>query len=156
MLTPSQVLMWVSLGAVPGALVRWLLGLTPGLSDTTLATLAANLLGCLVLGGLSGVRQPGQRSRLLVGVGFCGSLSTFSSWILELQTALGAGALLPAAAVLAANLGLGLAALLLGRSLGRHLPVGAPRGVRLKPVTPWRGIKKRAREQESINHRRRP
>ena len=97
----------VAAGAIPGALLRWLL---PDL-------LLANLLGCLLLGLLAGV--PGSRPRLLLwgGIGFCGSLTSFSSWILQLSA-------LPAASpaflqALLAPLAGGVVALLLGRRLGQ-------------------------------------
>lgn len=99
----------VAAGAIPGALLRWLL---PDL-------LLANLLGCLVLGLLLGVA--GGRPRLLLwgGIGFCGSLTSFSSWILELA------ALPPLSpAVLQAVLlpiGGGVVLLLVGQGLGRWL-----------------------------------
>jgi len=55
----------VAAGAIPGALLRWHL---PHL-------LIANLLG-----------WPGARPRLMLcgGIGFCGSLTSFSSWMLQL------------------------------------------------------------------------
>jgi CrcB protein len=70
-------------GAIPGSLLRWQL---PDL-------LLANLLGCLLLGLLLG--WPGSRPRLMLwgGIGFCGSLTSFSSWMLQLATLpLGSGA----------------------------------------------------------------
>jgi len=64
----------VAAGAIPGALLRWHL---PQL-------LFANLLGCFLLGLLVG--WPGTRPRLMLwgGIGFCGSLTSFSSWMLQL------------------------------------------------------------------------
>lgn len=64
----------VAAGAIPGALLRWHL---PHL-------LIANLLGCFLLGLLVG--WPGTRPRLMLwgGIGFCGSLTSFSSWMLQL------------------------------------------------------------------------
>jgi CrcB protein len=102
----------VAAGAIPGALVRWLL---PDL-------LLANLLGCLLLGLLVGAA--GSRPRLLLwgGIGFCGSLTSFSSWILQLSA-------LPAASpaflqALLAPLAGGVVALLVGRRLGQALSRG--------------------------------
>jgi len=102
----------VAAGAIPGALVRWLL---PDL-------LLANLLGCLLLGLLVGAA--GSRPRLLLwgGIGFCGSLTSFSSWILQLSA-------LPAASpaflqALLVPLAGGVVALLLGRRLGQALSRG--------------------------------
>ncbi|MEB3256647.1 MAG: CrcB family protein [Synechococcaceae cyanobacterium] len=97
----------VAAGAIPGALLRWRL---PDL-------LLANLLGCLLLGLLIG--WPGSRPRLLLwgGIGFCGSLTSFSSWMLQLA---GIPLLSPAfTRALLLPLAGGFAALLLGRTLGR-------------------------------------
>lgn len=99
----------VAAGAIPGALLRWLL---PDL-------LLANLLGCLLLGLLIG--SVGSRPRLLLwgGIGFCGSLTSFSSWIL----ALAALPPVPSAflrAVLVPLVG-GIAVFFAGRALGRLL-----------------------------------
>ncbi len=111
----------VAAGAIPGALLRWQL---PDL-------LLANLLGCLLLGLLLGLC--GTRPRLLLGggIGFCGSLTSFSSWMPQLaglSPLSGDGLrtlLLPLAG--------GVLALLAGRALGRalaHLPVPPRRSLR--------------------------
>lgn len=70
----------VGLGGAAGAAARFLLGTriaTPGR-----ATLAVNVLGCFVLGLLTGGGVGGQVA-LGVGVGFCGSFTTFSSFAVE-------------------------------------------------------------------------
>ena len=62
----------VSCGAIPGALIRWNLN-----NDLLL-----NLIGALILGFIIGYNfRPSLK--LLIGVGFCGSLTTFSRWILD-------------------------------------------------------------------------
>lgn len=103
----------VAAGAIPGALLRWGLGQQ---------TLVANLLGCLLLGVIS-VLAAGRARWLLWGaIGFCGSLTTFSTWMLELSRALAGPAPPAALGVLAAHLGGGLALLWCGRVLsGRVL-----------------------------------
>jgi CrcB protein len=69
-------LLLVALGAIPGSLLRWLL------ADLT----AANLLGTFVLGWLSATAAGRPRGWLLCGgIGFCGSLTSFSGWIQELN-----------------------------------------------------------------------
>jgi CrcB protein len=74
---PEELLL-VALGAVPGALLRWLLQLDP----------VANLLGCLLIGISSGFKPRRARLILAIGIGFCGSLTTFSGWIFSLANAI--------------------------------------------------------------------
>jgi CrcB protein len=115
-------------GAIPGALLRWQLELvaasatSPGLRALTGADLLANLIGCLLIGIL--LAQPPQRSRLYLwgGIGFCGSLTTFSSWMLELVHLLDRGQLLEAFLVLAVSVLGGLALVRLGYGLVRDRP----------------------------------
>jgi len=98
----------VGLGAIAGALLRWQLGWDP----------LANLLGCLLIGWLAGQKPPRPGWFLVLGVGFCGSLTTFGGWVLALADALGTGA----AGDLALRLGellAGVAAVAVGRRLAR-------------------------------------
>ena len=90
-----QAVLVICLGACAGALLRWQLelavraGLIP-LPAWCDPNLIANLLGCLVIGVL--VAHP-QHPRLFLwgGVGFCGSLTTFSSWMLQVVLTLRGG-----------------------------------------------------------------
>tara|TARA_Y100001968_G_scaffold314434_1_gene339780 strand:- start:21587 stop:21970 length:384 start_codon:yes stop_codon:yes gene_type:complete len=63
---------FISIGASIGALIRWHVG----------NILLLNVIGTLILGFVIGtkLREP---FKLLLGVGFCGSLTTFSSWIIN-------------------------------------------------------------------------
>ncbi len=65
-------LLFLAIGAVPGALLRWQIQ-----ND-----LIVNLLGTFFLGFIVGLRV-NSRNYLLFGVGFCGALTTFSSWMVE-------------------------------------------------------------------------
>jgi fluoride exporter len=112
-------------GAIPGALLRWQLELVAkthsgSLRAITSADLLANLIGCLLIGML--LAQPPRRARLYLwgGVGFCGSLTTFSSWMLELVKGLDRGQPLEVLAVLAVSLLGGLGLVQAGFSLARR------------------------------------
>jgi fluoride exporter len=111
-------------GAIPGALVRWQLELVAkthggSLRAITAADLLANLIGCLLIGML--LAQPPRRARLYLwgGIGFCGSLTTFSSWMLELVRAMENGQPLDALLVLAVSLTGGLALVQLGYAISK-------------------------------------
>lgn len=71
----------VALGGATGSLARWAVAeAVPG----PWATLVVNLSGCLLIGLLAGwlvVRHP--RLRLLVGIGFLGGYTTFSTHLLD-------------------------------------------------------------------------
>ena len=105
-----EELVLVALGAVPGALLRWLLQADP----------LANLVGCLVLGLVSGSVPARPRAMLMVGIGFCGSLTTFSGWIRALERAVGLGSA-GGVALLLLELVAGVLAVLLGRGLAGRL-----------------------------------
>jgi CrcB protein len=115
----------VACGAIPGALLRWQLEQLAqasggGLRAITAADLLANLIGCLLIGML--LAQPPRRARLYLwgGIGFCGSLTTFSSWMLELVKGLDAGKPLEVLAVLAVSLLGGLALVQVGAALANR------------------------------------
>ena len=82
----------VGFGAFLGAVLRWLFGmwLNPLLPTLPLGTLAANLLGGLVMGlamGLFGQFQSlSPELRLFVTTGFLGGLTTFSTFSAETVT----------------------------------------------------------------------
>ncbi len=117
-----QELLLVALGAVPGALLRWQLAMH--LADQNLV---ANTLGSALLGLVAGL-PAAPRRQLLLGIGFCGSLTTFSSWMLDAVRLLGVGQIKSAAGLIGLTLGLGLGAAALGFQLGRQIkPPGLPR-----------------------------
>jgi CrcB protein len=102
-----SALLWVALGAIPGALLRWVLP----------STVAANTLGCFVFGAAGLLSSPSSRRRWLVGVGFASSLTTFSTWILELVRHLEAGQWPSLLRLILRDGVLGLVALQLGATL---------------------------------------
>jgi fluoride exporter len=90
--------MWKSIvvifvGAGFGALLRWWLGLTLNAVFPTIppGTLAANLIGAFVIGAAIAFFDASALApewRLLVVTGFCGGLTTFSTFSAELITLL--------------------------------------------------------------------
>ena len=69
--------LWVALGAAAGAPLRYLVSLwLPG----PRATLLVNVAGSAVLGALV---HPSPGVAALVGTGFCGALTTFSTFAVE-------------------------------------------------------------------------
>ena len=84
----------VGFGAFAGALLRWAFGLAlnPLLPALPLGTLAANLLGGFVIGAALGLFNQFQslppETRLFVTTGFCGGLTTFSTFSAETVTLL--------------------------------------------------------------------
>ena len=66
----------VAAGAVPGGVRRWEVAVQVGEQN-----LLVNVMGAALLGLLAGL-PAAPRRQLLVGIGFCGSLTTFSSLML--------------------------------------------------------------------------
>ena len=110
-----QELFLVALGAVPGALLRWQVALHG--SDRHLLV---NVLGAALLGLLAGL-PAAPRRQLLIGIGFCGSLTTFSSWMLEAMQLISAGKIVEASGLIGLTLGLGLGAAALGLWVGQRV-----------------------------------
>ena len=108
-------LLLVALGAVPGAVIRWQIG--SHLPDNDVIV---NVLGAFILGWLVGLPLRPKR-QLLVGIGFCGSLTTFSSWMVHCVTFIDQGDWLAALGLIGLTLGLGLGVAALGVFIGRSL-----------------------------------
>ena len=112
--TELQELLLVAVGAVPGALLRWQFGVV--LNDRDVLV---NVLGSLILGLLLGLPYR-PRIQLLVGIGFCGSLTTFSSWMVNSVDLIVSGQQLAAIGLIGMTLGLGLGGAALGLWIGRR------------------------------------
>ena len=108
-------LLLVGAGAVPGALLRWQLALHLGDQN-----LLVNVLGAALLGFLAGL-PAAPRRQLLLGIGFCGSVTTFSSWMLAAMKHLNAGDWAAALGLIGLTLGLGLGAAGLAFWGARHV-----------------------------------
>ena len=123
--TELQELLLVAVGAVPGALMRWQFGVVMHDKDVLV-----NLLGSLILGLLLGLPYR-PRIQLLVGIGFCGSLTTFSSWMVNSVDLIVLGQQLAAIGLIGMTLGLGLGGAALGLLIGGRVDALA-----IKPSEP--------------------
>ena len=105
----------VALGAVPGAVMRWQIASHFHDNDVIV-----NVLGAFILGWLFGLPIRPKR-QLLIGIGFCGSLTTFSSCMVHCVTFISQGDWLAALGLIGLTLGLGVGAAGLGVLIGRAL-----------------------------------
>jgi fluoride exporter len=113
----------VALGAAVGAPLRflvdkhmvgrWLRTSTP--PALPWGTFTVNILGSFVLGLLTGVTD--RTTTLLVGVGFCGAFTTYSTFAAETTALAGSGHRGKALLNVVLNLGAGLVAAVLGAVL---------------------------------------
>ena len=87
-------------------------------SDFPLGTLVVNLSGSFALGALVGA-SVSHRVAFLLGTGFTGGYTTFSTWMLDTRGLLAAGEPARAAAYVLGTLVVGLVAVFAGTVLGR-------------------------------------
>ena len=86
--------LFVAIGAVPGAWLRFRVvnHFEPMLPRKHWGTFGVNLIACFAIGLLVGLQAScglaADRTLLLLGTGFLGSFSTFSTWIAELHETL--------------------------------------------------------------------
>jgi len=122
---PPRDLFVVAFGGAVGASARWaLLEATAGPDGGSAGpVLLANLVGCGLLGLLVGAaqgRSKGRTTHLLVGAGFCGGLTTFSTFAVEVAAALRDADPSGAIGYTVLSVAGGLTAFLLGRSIGQR------------------------------------
>jgi CrcB protein len=114
--TPWTVLAAISAGGVLGALARYGLGVAfpAGPGRFPWATFGINVSGCLLIGVLmvlvTEVWAGRRHLRPFLGVGVLGGYTTFSTYIVDIQRLVAAGAAPTALAYLAGTLVAGLAA----------------------------------------------
>lgn len=116
----------VGFGGFAGSVARYGLGLwlNPLAGVWPLGTLAANTLGCFIMGGIAG--WPGfngavpEPVRLSIMVGFCGGFTTLSSLMFEAGLGVRSQGLTMPLVYVASTLVLGGLALWAGYSLARH------------------------------------
>ena len=113
----------VGCGAVPGAWLRWQSGvhLGPVLGGSAVSDLLVNLIGSLILGFLAGPMPRRPSLLLLLGIGFCGCLTTFSSWMLDVVKLLQAGQPVFGLLLIVVSLLLGVASAAAGLQLSRRV-----------------------------------
>ncbi|MEC8998818.1 MAG: CrcB family protein [Actinomycetota bacterium] len=116
----ARELAFVAVGGAVGAAARWALIEATAGSDGGVAgpVLLANVVGCAVLGLLLGRGVAGS-ARLLLGVGLCGGLTTFSTFAVEVADALRTDDLPGAIGYTVLSVVGGLCAFVLGRQTGR-------------------------------------
>lgn len=105
----------VAVGGAAGSVVRHLavaVGSARGPGARAAAIATCNLAGALVLAAVVGLQRPGEWwLAAVVGAGFCGGLTTFSTWVVDGAAALQARSRAPGAVValdLVGQLGVGV------------------------------------------------
>ena len=115
----------VGLGAIPGAWLRLKVvnHFQPMVPKKHWGTFLVNVLACFALGLVLALNETCTANTgivLLMGVGFFGSLSTFSTFAVELLNELRAGQSITALVLALASIAVGLLASALGYGLGTH------------------------------------
>ncbi|MCA0147147.1 CrcB family protein [Blastococcus sp. LR1] len=102
----------VALGAAVGAPLRLLItrAVVRAGGDPSWGTLAVNVVGSALLGGLLGLADVSAAAVALIGTGFCGTLTTFATLGADLARAVEERALRRALISLGGHLVLGLGA----------------------------------------------
>ncbi|WP_171110312.1 MULTISPECIES: fluoride efflux transporter CrcB [Streptomyces] len=117
----------VVVGGMVGAPLRYLTDLAVQRRHDTVfpwGTFTANVVGCLVLGLVSGAVLAGAASsqvQLLIGTGLCGTLTTYSTFSYETLRLAEDGARFYAAANVVASVVAGLGAALVGVTVAEAL-----------------------------------
>ncbi|MEV6765462.1 fluoride efflux transporter CrcB [Streptomyces sp. NPDC051105] len=112
-------------GAVVGAPLRYLTDLAVRARHDSLfpwGTFVVNVIGCLILGLLTGAASAGAAGphlQLLLGTGLCGALTTYSTFSYETLRLTETGAGLYAAANVVASVATGLGAAFAGVAIAQ-------------------------------------
>jgi fluoride exporter len=112
---------YIAIGAVAGALLRYLVTSEALFLDSLpVSVLIINIAGSFILGvTMAGVSRLGFSSDfvLLIGVGFCGSLTTMSSFAYETVNLADMGKLGLTGLNIILNVGLSIAAIIAGQAV---------------------------------------
>jgi fluoride exporter len=123
-----DLLLAVGVGGALGTFLRYELSLAlpAGTGAFPWAIFVVNVVGALILGFVTTLvleRWPPTRYvRPIVGIGFCGGLTTFSTWMVDTTQLIDAHHVLTAVLYVVASLTAGLVALYLGVITARTLP----------------------------------
>ena len=101
---------FVAIAALTGAIFRWQLD----------KVFFVNILGCFLLGLVNSL-SISKRYKLIFGVAFCGSLTTFSGWILQLFELIESGLYLFFFSSILKIVLIGIFAVYLGDLLGKQI-----------------------------------
>jgi len=116
---------FLAVGAVAGAFVRYKLAESPLILGTLpINILVINVMGSFILGAfsiLSVLLNLDTKYSLLAAVGFCGSLTTMSSFALETSNMIDNRQFANVAINIVANVGLSIGAVVGGRSIASVL-----------------------------------
>jgi len=114
-------LLYLAAGALLGAFLRYkVTGDNLFVGSLPISVLIVNILGSFILGASStAVSDLGldERYTLLIGIGFCGSLTTMSSFAFESVNLISVGELATAGVDIVLNVGASLGAIILGRAV---------------------------------------
>lgn len=117
-----MTLLLVALGGALGAPLRYLVDRAAQSRHGSVfpwGTFVVNIAGCLVLGALTGASAALPPAvGVLVGAGFCGALTTYSTFSYEALRLVEIGAYRYAVAYVIGSVGVGLGAAALGYAIG--------------------------------------
>jgi CrcB protein len=125
-----RLLLAIFAGGCAGALARTgLLEVAPTHAGRwPWVTFGVNVAGSVLLGWVATHRSPASRTRALIGTGFCGALTTFSTLQLELLEMLDADRVGVAVLYAGGSVAAGLTGVALGvRTAPRPTPASTPR-----------------------------
>lgn len=114
-------LLYLIAGAVLGVLMRYYItGDNLFIGSLPVSVLIVNIIGSLILGAsAAAVAGLGlsQDYTLFIGIGFCGTLTTMSTFAFESMNLVGVGEFATAGAYILLNVGCSFGAILLGRAV---------------------------------------